>query len=143
VFLALPHGTLPLWPSNSTPTPGHRLCRLPPKPAAGRSSTARRTPEAGPTDCPNCPARATGCAVPSGSPFPAAIRPRRCWRCGPRSPRTSSSRRSRSSPSAAPPEPAGPPRPTCSARRSSGRPAPTTSAGNTATPRRSHRASRP
>src|SRR3981189_907121 len=34
-------------------------------------------------------------------------------------------------------EPAGPPRPTRSARRSSGRPAPTTSAGNTGTPRKS------
>ena len=37
-----------------------------------------------------------------GSPYPAAIRPRPCWRCGPRSPKISSSRRSPSSRSAAP-----------------------------------------
>ncbi len=59
---------------------------------------------------------------------------------GPRSPRTSSSRPSPSSPSAAPPARAEPPRPTCSARRSSGRRAPTTSAASTGTPPRSPRA---
>ena len=33
----------------------------------------RRTPAAGPTDCPSCPAAGTGCAAPNGSPYRAAI----------------------------------------------------------------------
>ena len=80
------------------------------------------------------------CAAPAASPYPAATRPRRCWRCCPRSPRTSSSPPSPSSRSAAPPAPAGPRRPTCSARRSSARRGPTTSAARTGTPPRSPRA---
>ena len=75
----------------------------------------------------------------AGSRFPAAIRPRRCWRCCPPSPRTSSSPPSRWSRSAAPRVRAGPPRSTCWARRSSARHGPTTSPAPTGTPPRSPR----
>ena len=52
-------------------------------------STARPTPATGPTACPNCPAPASGCAPPTASRCPAAIRPRRCSPCCPRWPKTS------------------------------------------------------
>ena len=51
------------------------------------------SPHAGswPYGLPGCPAAGTGYAGPNGSPYPAAIRRRRCWRCCRRWPKTSSS----------------------------------------------------
>ncbi len=77
-------GTPPRWPNNSARHPRHRLRRgFPAHRRRGLGAVLRlaRTPAAGPTGCPNCPAAATRCAAPPGSRCPAAIRPRRCWRC--------------------------------------------------------------
>ena len=83
VFLALPHGASAEIAAQLPDGHGSDRRRRRPPPGGsrppGKSSTAPRTPERGPTACPNFRASAKRSRAPTGSPSRAATRRRPCW----------------------------------------------------------------